>query len=87
MEYYWVITKDRIYDPKIDEHGNQGTSQGNIQLMLDKVNPSRFSLYDGDNQCYYEGIIYGDYNGFEPQDDFGGPNDGCVSTKINGEWL
>ena len=66
MSYYWVITKDRLYDAKADERGHQGTSQGNIQFKLDNVNRATFSLYDGDNECYYEGLIFGDYTGFEP---------------------
>jgi hypothetical protein len=47
----------------------------------------RFSLYDDDDECYYEGMLYGDYEGFEPLDDFGTPNAGCVKMKLNGEWL
>ena len=44
-------------------------------------------MYDDDDNCYYEGMIYGDYYGFEPLDDYGMPNAGCTYIKINGEIL
>jgi hypothetical protein len=49
--------------------------------------PARWSAYDDDGECYYEGIIYGAYSGFEPLDDFCMPNAGCTGIKYNGEWL
>ena len=50
-------------------------------------NPTRFSMYDDDGNCYYEGMIYGDFDGFEPLEDFGMPNAGCTAMKLDGEWL
>lgn len=33
-------------------------------------------------------MLYGDdYQGFEPLDDYGTPNAGCVKMKLDGEWL
>jgi len=46
-----------------------------------------FALYDDDEVLYYKGIIVGDYDGFEPLDDFGMPNAGCTGIKYDGEWL
>ena len=42
-------------------------------------------MYDDDNNCYYKGMIYGDYDGTEPLYDFGMPNAGCTYIKINGK--
>ena len=51
------------------------------------ANKATFKLYDDDGELYYSGEIYGDYDGFEPLDDFGAPNDGCTAIKIDGQWL
>ena len=87
-DYYWTITRDLICEPNLDgEKPAVGTSgPGNADESL-RTNPARFSLYDDDGECYYCGMIYGDYDGFEPLDDFGMGYAGCTSIKINGEWL
>jgi hypothetical protein len=49
----------------------------------------RFRMKDDDGQVYYHGRIAGDYDGFEPLDDFGAPNAGCTSIEYrgtNGGW-
>ena len=83
--YRWIITRDRISDP--DEKSSKGT-QGphNCNFTL-KTNPTRFSLYDDDDNCYYEGMLYGDYCGLEPLDDFGEGWAGCTYVKINGKRI
>ena len=80
--YRWTITKDHI------ENGRAVGVEGPHDLD-DSVNsnPARFSLYDDDDECYYEGMLYGDFEGFEPLDDYGTPNAGCVKMKLDGEWL
>lgn len=80
-EYRWVITKDRIDD------GEATGIEGPRNLSKITDNPARFSLYDDDEICYYEGMLYGDYSGFEPLEDFGMPNAGCTLVKMDGEWL
>ena len=80
MNYYWKITKIHL-DSLKDEIN---TYNGDTKI---KENSARFSMYDDDDNCYYEGMIYGDYDGFEPLDDFGMPNAGCTYIKINGEIL
>jgi hypothetical protein len=81
-EYRWKITKDRI------DNGESVGIEGprNLDSKV-KDNPTRFSLYDDDKNCYYEGMLYGDYSGFEPLDDFGMPNAGCTLVKVDGGWL
>ena len=82
MKYYWLITKVHL-DSLKDEVGTNG---GRLVCSDKKLpNPSRFSMYDDDDNCYYEGMIYGNYDGFEPLDDFGMPNAGCTYIKLNGE--
>jgi len=79
-DYRWIITKDRIGGD------DKGVESGNLDPSI-KVNAARFSMYDDDGECYYEGMIYGEYDGFEPLDDFGMPNAGCTGIKVNGEWV
>jgi hypothetical protein len=97
--YRWEVTRDRLLERSIKKHGakradgsdwdnsavgTKGPSNLNSEV---RGNAARFSLYDDDGNCHYEGIIYGEYSGFEPLDDFGMPNAGCTAIKINGEWL
>jgi len=86
--YRWVITKDLLNvnnsnnpHPRVYVTGPSGADDNLIS------NPSAFTMYDDDEICYYEGLIFGDYDGFEPLDDYGTPNSGCTAIKINGEWL
>jgi len=88
--YIWRITRDRIADTDVPE-GNNCNAKGmtgprDCDDTL-STNAARFSMYDDDGECYYEGMIYGDYDGFEPLHDFGMPNAGCTMIKLDGEWL
>ena len=78
--YYWKIIKVHLTG-LMDE---VGVSNGTASI---KENPVRFSMYDDDDNCYYEGMLYGEYDGFEPLYDFGMPNAGCTYIKINGKEL
>ena len=85
-KWFWIITKDRIFDPYFDDKPATGTRSGNPALRGHGPRSS-FSLYDDDQQCYFEGHIYGTgWSGFEPLDDFG-RGWGCTMIKIDGEWL
>lgn len=82
MTYRWIITKDRIDDGRaVGVTGPRGADPSITE------NAARFSLWDDDKICYYEGMLYGDYEGFEPLDDFGMPYAGCVHMKLDGDWL
>ena len=83
MKYYWKITKVHL-ESLNDEVGVEGGYDADPSI---KTNPARFSMYDDDDNCYYEGMLYGDYDGFEPLDDFGMPNAGCTYIKLNGEMV
>lgn len=83
--YRWIITKDHLDK---GEHSRVGTVGPHDADDAVTSNPAHFSLYDDDDICYYEGTLYGDdFQGFEPLDDFGTPNAGCVKMKLDGEWL
>jgi len=79
--YRWKITKDRI------DTGAEGTEGPRNLDPTIKSNPARFSMYDDDGECYYEGMIYGEFDGFEPLDGFGTPNAGCTEIRIDGVTL
>lgn len=87
-KYYWIITQDHISETVWHALKN------GVQLVGPRgadetitANKGIFKLYDDDGELYYSGEIYGEYDGFEPLDDFGAPNDGCTAIKINGKWL
>lgn len=80
MKYYWKITK--VFIDSLSKE--VGISCGDKSL---KSNSKIFTMYDDDNNCYYQGMIYGDYTGFEPLNDFGMPNAGCTYIKMNGKEL
>jgi len=83
MSYRWKITKDHI---GTDSKGICGPSDtGNDLAITD--NREHFVMKDDDGETYYEGEIYGDFNGFEPLDDYGTPNAGCTSIFYGGEML
>ena len=46
-----------------------------------------FALYDSDENLMAKGRIVGDYDGFEPLDDYGLGMWGCAGIKYDGKWL
>jgi len=81
-EYFWTIDKDHI------EGTADGLSLGSIDI--DTTTPGeQFRMFDDDGELYYSGSIWGDYDGFEPLDDFGMPSAGCTGIQYQndkGEW-
>ncbi len=81
-KYYWEITEDLIQEDLV------GVCNGDESLKdKEGVPTSTFELYDDDDILYCRGKIYGDFDGFEPQDDYGMPSLGVTTTKIDGETL
>ncbi|MBO88162.1 MAG: hypothetical protein CMP14_01460 [Rickettsiales bacterium] len=78
MTYAWIITKDKISS---DDVGTTGPASNNSELekSLKAGKGQEFKMFDDDQTLYYEGLIVGDYTGFEPLDDFGMPNAGCTA--------
>lgn len=51
------------------------------RLFCQPTNCARWRMRDDDGELYYEGLIYGEYTGFEPLDDYGRPNAGCTTIE------
>lgn len=80
-KYRWKITRDHLDG---DAVGVEGPRNRDPEL---KSNPKPFVLKDDDGETYYQGMLYGDYDGFEPLEDFGTPNAGCTEIWIDGAPL
>lgn len=95
----WIIDVDHIATEgaeapsNLNAVGMTGPSDGDetlIEKFADSGQFERFRMYDDDGMLYYEGRIFGDYEGFEPIDHFGMPNAGAVDIKYlnpkTNEW-
>jgi hypothetical protein len=81
--YRWKIDKDYL-----DGHAEKNAVGIEGPRNLDKnikSNPQGFTLYDDDDIAYYHGWLYGDYEGFEPVDDFGLGYAGAPHIKFDGD--
>lgn len=81
--YGWIITRDVYADREGDEHNDAGVMgpRGLSEAMaarLKRGEGDAFMMKDDDGELIYRGRIIGDYEGFEPLDDFGMPNFGCT---------
>ena len=89
-EYGWLIYESFIEGSNIEEAttvevvGPRGISDENEQ-KLKAGEGTGFELYDDDDNLYYKGRLIGDFEGFEPCDDYGMPNAGAVHTKLDGD--
>lgn len=83
--YAWTITRDFLAEEHNEPRNETGTSgPSNLGVSPKLSHPilaQLFRMYDDDNVLYYEGIIAGEYTGFEPLMDFGTPNAGA--TRID----
>ena len=82
IKYRWIITKDHLDE---SANGVEGPYGLNPEL---NTNKTQFKMYDDDHELHYTGYIFGDFEGFEPLDDFGEGNSGCAGIKLkeNGVW-
>jgi hypothetical protein len=88
--YAWRIDKDFIPDGDASEGTNFNAkgvtgprdASDDLIALLDKGHGDRFRMYDDDGGLYYGGRIVGEYDGFEPLDDFGMPNAGATEIKV-----
>lgn len=85
-KYAWVIMKDHLApDGFGGEVGVKGPRDATPELLADLTHMGRtFEMRDDDGELYYTGRIVGEYDGFEPLDDFGRPNAGCTSIRYPG---
>ena len=87
--YGWLITKDHIGNGADDgATGPQKITKTHADnlVQIDCTDPTvgvreMFKMYDDDGVLYYTGFITGEYDGFEPLDDFGTPNAGCTEIR------
>lgn len=86
MSYGWIITHDyaEFDDSDVGIIGPKDVKFTKEQLLKGKA----FKMKDGDGNLVYRGRITGDYDGFEPLDDFGEGNAGCTEIWyfLNGKW-
>jgi hypothetical protein len=94
-KYTWQLTRD-LYQEKSEALGFKcekscegvcGPRNCDVSLIKNNVNPAPFALYDDDDNCMAEGMLYGEYDGLEPLDDYGSPNWGCTYIKVKGEII
>lgn len=96
-DYAWIIDTDHqaVFTAPGGTNANAvgivGPSHAPAGLVadLDHNKGERFRIYDGDQEVYYSGRIIGDYDGFEPLDDFATPNAGATDIKYRsktGRW-
>jgi hypothetical protein len=82
MTYAWIITRD-IIGPD-EDNGLVGPFAATLTGKQIRNHPKaeRFTMYDDDGECCYEGFLVGDdASGFEPLEDFGMPNAGCTEIR------
>ena len=87
MTYSWIITKDLIDGEEVNVIGPRNST---FDWTKNPNAGEAFKMYDDDKELYYLGRITGNYEGFEPLDDFGMPNAGCTGIKYRdpntGAW-
>lgn len=83
-KYAWIIDVDHVEMNEIPVMGpNNMSPEITARLIaLKKDEGQKFKMYDGDGELYYSGRIIGEYDGFEPLDDYGTPNAGCTEIKL-----
>ena len=84
--YSWVITKDFLAN-EITSITGPRDSKMNVSKIIEEG--EEFQMFDDDGILYYEGFITGDYDGFEPLDDYGTPDSGCTEIRYknkDGIW-
>ena len=97
-KYAWQIDKDHQPDPSAPE-GSYSNAPGVagpfdadpelLRQLAQREGGEAFRIYDDDGELYYSGRIIGDYEGFEPLDDFGAPNAGATEIRYkdkSGRW-
>jgi hypothetical protein len=84
MSYAWIIDKDMIQTNAKGTIGPIGAEDRHV-ANLARRRGVEFRLYDDDGDLCYVGRIVGNYDGFEPLDDFGEGYAGCTMIKYRNE--
>ena len=88
-EYGW-----KIINYNEDLFGDECLAKGpsdlspKLEKTLDSGIGVPFKMFDDDGEWYFDGIIAGIYDGFEPLEDFGMPYAGCteIHFRKDGKW-
>lgn len=88
--YGWVIddlNKEIFEDSELGTLGPRDISNEMRELLSDGSG-EKFKMFDDDGEWYYTGRIVGEYDGFEPLEDFGMPNAGATNIEymVDGLW-
>ena len=81
-KYKWIITVDHL-ESRSGECLVSGPHDAPAEVSKTFVT---FKMYDDDGVLYYSGKLFGEYDGFEPLDDFG-RSVGCTEIRVNGDRL
>lgn len=87
-KYGWIITRSCLEEEDVQVVGPHNISD-EIVHQLQAGEGEEFHILDGDLELCYVGRIYGDYDGFEPVDDYAADNDGCTTMLYkdsDGVW-
>tara|TARA_R100000008_G_C3550207_1_gene149953 strand:+ start:418 stop:687 length:270 start_codon:yes stop_codon:yes gene_type:complete len=85
--YAWIIDKDYLNDGAEGTVGPRNPHAASLEtLKAGYGEPLR--LYDDDGNLQYEVRIAGNYDGFEPMDDYGRPNAATTEVRYlaQGQW-
>lgn len=80
--YGWVIDRDHIEMKAKSVMGPRNIAPKIEEQLKTTKNGQKFQLFDDDGNLYYSGRIIGEYDGFEPLDDYGEPAAGCTEIKL-----
>ena len=97
MRTEWTITVDHLALKELEGErsppGTNGNAVGMVgprgakmthQEICQHPKRQRFQMYDDDKVLYYTGFLVGS-DLFAPLDDFGEPNAGCTSIRVQDE--
>jgi hypothetical protein len=86
MTYRWQVTKDHVSSPdsSYSRVGFVGPRDADDSIEM----TTKWRTYDDDGDLIHEGVIGGDFDGFEPLDDLSGPDAGATEIRLfeDGKW-
>ena len=87
--YTWIVTRDRVSGNNSDAVGQIGPPGAKNRATFEAVvrRGAHFRLLDSGGEVRYTGYILGEYQGFEPLEEYGRRN-GCtrIQYQSGGVW-
>lgn len=88
-KYTWIVTQGAIVGDSSGMVGQIGPPDGKKHARFDLVirEGEHFRFTDARGKLRYSGYIAGEYDGFEPLDEYGTPK-GCTNIEYerDGQW-